>query len=106
METLFLNFNFSEWATGGAIVVVAGIVVAYFRRKGFNLKRFFSRAAQITEEIGEAFLATSNALAKADKAIKDDNTLIENNVKDVIAAGKEAVIEWKDVIMIIKPKKK
>jgi hypothetical protein len=105
METLFLGINIAEWFTGGLITVVAGFVLMFLRKRGFNAKAFFGRAARITEEIGEAFLATSDAFDKADNAIKDNNKLKENSVKDVIAAGKEAVIEWKDVVMVIKPKK-
>src|SRR5690554_4239342 len=98
MELLFLNI--SEWAMGGVAVAVAGLIVSFFRRKGINIKRILGRAAVITEEIGEAFLATSDALEQADSAIKDDGKLIEKSVKDVIAAGKEAVLEWKDVVMV------
>lgn len=105
METLFLGINISEWAMGGVFIAIAGFLVTFFRKKGINLKRIFQKASVITKEIGEAFLETSDVFAKADKAIKDDGKLIENSVKDVIAEGKEALIEWKDVIMVIKPKK-
>lgn len=106
MELLNIFNQFSEWAAGGATVVVVGIIVTIFRKKGINIKLILSRASDITEEIGEAFLATSNALDKADQAIKGNGRLIENSVKDVVAAGKKAIIEWEDVIMEIKPKKK
>lgn len=103
MELLFLNI--SEWAMGGVAGAVAGVIVTFFRKKGVNLKAIFSKASKITKEIGEAFLETSDVFAEADKAIKDDGKLVENSVKDVIAAGKEAVLEWKDVIVVVKPKK-
>ena len=106
MDLLNIFNQFSEWAAGGAMVVVVGVIVTIFRKKGINIKLILGRASDITEEIGEAFLATSNALDKADQAIKGNGRLIENSVKDVIAAGKIAVIEWEDVIMEIKPKKK
>lgn len=105
MEILFFGLDISGWAQGGALVVLAGVIVTFARKKGINLKAIFSRASVITKEIGEAFLATSNVFETADKAIKDDNKLIENSVKDVIQAGKEAVLEWTDVIVTIKPKK-
>jgi hypothetical protein len=105
MEILFFGLDVSGWAQGGALVVIAGAIIAFARKRKINLKAIFSRAAVITKEIGEAFLATSNAFDKADNAIKEDNKLIENSVKDVIEAGKEAVLEWTDVIVTIKPKK-
>lgn len=108
METLlFLGFeNISDWATGGAIVVVAGMIATFFRKRGINLKSIFKKASVITKEIGEALLESSEALSKADEAFKADGHLKENSVKEVIEAGKEAILEWKDVIMVIKPKKK
>lgn len=106
MELLSIFDQFSEWATGGAVVVFVGTIITIIRKRGINLKGILSKASIITKEIGEAFLASSNALNKADDAIKEDGKLIENSVKDVIKAGKQAVIEWEDVIMTIKPKKK
>jgi hypothetical protein len=106
MELLNIFSQFSEWAAGGATVVVVGVIVTIIRKKGINLKKILGRASDITEEIGEAFLATSNALEQADAAIKDNGRLIESSVKDVIKAGKIAKLEWEDVIMEIKPKKK
>jgi hypothetical protein len=105
MELLNIFADLSDWAKGGVVVVVVGTVVTIIRRKGINLKSILGKASVITKEIGEAFLASSNAFDKADDAIKEDGKLIENSVKDVIEAGKNAVIEWEDVIMTIKPKK-
>lgn len=96
----------SDWAKGGASVVVVGAIVTILRKRKIPLKKWLGLAADITKEIGEAFLASSDAFSEADKAIKEDGKLIENSVKDVIAAGKRAKIEWEDVILEIKPKKK
>ena len=106
MELLNIFTDISDWAKGGALIAVIGTIITIIRKKGINIKLILNRASDITEEIGEAFLATSNALDQADQAIKGNGRLIENSVKDVIAAGKKAVIEWEDVIMEIKPKKK
>lgn len=91
----------------GAIGAV-GAVVTILRKKGYisTVKIFSKRAAQITKEVGEFLLDTSTVFNKVDEAIRDDGTLIENSVKDVIAAGKEAIAEFEDVIVVIKPKKK
>lgn len=73
---------------------------------GKVLKVVSEKGTIITKELGEAFLATSDALSKADKAIEEDGSIDENSIKDVISSGKTAVTEWKDVIVTIKPKKK
>lgn len=107
MELLIFGFDISGWIEGGGVVLLAGLIVMILRKKGliFKVKSFFGLMHRVTEEIGEAFIASSDVFGAADKAIKEDGTLKENSVKDVIAAGKEAVIEWKDVVLIVKPKK-
>lgn len=104
---LFLGINIGGWLTGAGAIVVAGVIVTFLRKKGIigNVKIFSKTMAKVTEQLGEAFLETSDVFAAADKAINDDGKLIESNVKDVIREGKEAVLEWKDVVMIVKPKK-
>ena len=105
MELLNIFTDISDWAAGGATAVVAGVIVTMIRKRDINLKRILGFSAKVTKEIGEAFLGTSVAFNEANKAIKADGKLKESSVKDVIAAGKEAIIEWKDVVMVIKPKK-
>ena len=106
MELLFLNLNITEWLTGAGAVVVAGIIVTILRKKGLILKvkSIFGFISTITEELGQAFLETSDVFGAMDSAIKKDGRLRENSVKDIIKEGKEAVIEWKDVVMIVRPK--
>lgn len=101
------KINIGEWLAGTGIVFVAGIIVTFLRKKGLalNFKSFSKKAAKITKELGEALLETSDVFEEMNQSIRNDSTLVESNVKDVIAAGKEAVIEWKDVIVIFKPKK-
>ena len=105
MELLFLGLDVSGWLTGAGAIVIAGIIVTILRKKGINIKKYLGFASVITKELGEAFLETSDVFAAADKAIKKDGHLKENSVKDVINEGKEAIIEWKDVVMTVKRKK-
>jgi hypothetical protein len=104
---LLLGLDISGWMTGAGAIFVAGIIVMFLRKKGLILKvkQICNMMERVTEEIGEAFLATSDVFEKMDDAIDKDGKLVESSVKDVIKEGKEAVIEWKDVIVIIKPKK-
>ena len=86
-----------EWAAG-ALIALLGI--------GLSLKKLLSNGAEITKELGEAFLATSDVLKKANEAIKADGSLKENSVQELINAGKTAKLEWEDVVLTIKPKRK
>ena len=105
MNTI-LNLNLSEWITGSGGLLIIGLIIGFLRKKGVNYKTFMRKAATISKEVGEAFLETSTVFSEAaDLKIKNDENLDENSVKEVIAAGKKAVIEWKDVVMVIKPKK-
>ena len=112
MELIILfklfGFDVSAWLAGSGMVVIAGMIVTFLRKKGLisAVKLFSKKMGIITQQIGEAFLESSDVFFEMDRAIKDDGTLIENSVKDVVKAGKEAVIEWEDVILMIKPKKK
>jgi hypothetical protein len=108
MELLFLGFDITGWLTGAGAIFLAGIIVTVLRKKGIVMKakKFFNVMGKVTEEIGEAFIETSDVFKEADKAIDKDGRLKEKSVKDVIREGKEAIIEWNDVLMVVKPKKK
>ena len=84
-----------------AVAVVVGAIWGIWK----FVKKFAGKGAVIPKEIGEAFLATSSALSAADKAIKEDGSLDENSIAEVIKAGKAAKLEWHDVILEVKPKK-
>ena len=105
MELLFLGLDVSGWLIEAGAVVIAGIIVTILRKRGINIKKYLGLASVITKELGEAFLETSDVFAAADNAIKEDGHLKENSVKDILKEGKEVIIEWKDVILIIKPKR-
>ena len=105
MDLLNIFVDIVDWFKGGAVVGIVGIAVTMLRKRDINIKRILGFGAKVTKEIGEAFLGTSVAFNEANLAINKDNKLKERSVKDVIEAGKEAWIEWKDVIMVIKPKK-
>lgn len=103
----FLGLNIKAWLAGGGAIALSGIIVSFLRKKGLVLgvKKFTQVSAKITKELGEALIETSDTFTEANKAISEDGKLKESSVKDVIDAGKEALLEWKDVIMIIRPKK-
>jgi len=108
MELLNIFEQFSVWAKGGATVVLFGLIVTFIRKKDKMplLRKILGKGERITHKLGEALIETSDVFGAMNSAIKENNHLKENSIKDVIAEGKEAIMEWKDVIVEIKPKKK
>ncbi len=110
MELLFKLFGFdvSAWLASSGIIVLAGMLVTFLRKRGWIM--FVNQAAvigaKISRSLAEALDDTADTFEAVDRAIDEDGKLVEKNVKEVLAEGKEAYLEWKDAIMIIKPKKK
>ena len=86
MELAILGIEVGKIATGGVAVVIAGIIVTILRKRGWtNAVKMFSRKASVVlTEIGEACFATADAFGVLDQAIKDNEHLAENSVKDLI----------------------
>lgn len=94
------------WIQGGAISLLVAFVGGIAAKHGWTIiaKKIAQKGAVITKEIGEFFVDTSTLLQTVDNAIKDDGTIEQNSIKEVLAAGKEVVIELKDMKAIFKPK--
>lgn len=110
MELLSIFTKIGDWLSGQANAVLVGLALSFisglFVKKGWSvmLDKFSKRAKVITKELGETFLAGSNFFDKVDQSINDDGTIIQNSLKEAIAAGKEVYIEGKDVMASFKPK--
>lgn len=104
----FLGMDLSAWFTGAGAIGIIGIIVTILRKRGYitNVKFWTKKLAVITQELGEAFLETADVFEAMDNAVKENGNLQENKVKEILEQGKEAKMEWKDVIVIFKPKKK
>ncbi len=94
------------WIQGGAISLLVAFIGGIAAKHGWTIiaKKIAQKGAVITKEIGEFFGDTSTLLQTVDNAIKDDGTIEQNSIKEVLAAGKEVIAEGKDVIISIKPK--
>ncbi len=108
MELLSVFTDIADWVKGAGLALVLGAIVTVLRKKGviLNVKRFFGYMEKVTEKVGMALIETSDVFGEANKSISKDGKLKENSIKDVLREGKEAVIEWQDAVMVIKPKKK
>jgi hypothetical protein len=85
---------------------LGGLVFAFAAKQGWTLiiKKVASKGALITKELGELMADSSVLLSAVDKSIKEDGSIDQNSVKEVLAAGKEVYVELKDVAISIKPK--
>ena len=94
------------WIQGGAISLLVAFLGGIAAKHGWTIiaKKIAQKGAVITKEIGEFFGDTSTLLQTVDNAIKDDGTIEQNSIKEVLAVGKEVVIELKDMKAIFKPK--
>lgn len=95
-------------ATDGITVFIFGIIAGIFTKHGWTLiiKRIANKGKVVLKEFGEFSTAGSNFLDTLDNKIRDDGTLEENSVKDLMQAGKPLIAEGKDFIFSIKPVKK
>jgi len=95
-----------SWLLDQGTGFLAGIVFTFAAKKGWTIiiKRVASRGALITKELGELMNDSSVLLSAVDKSIKEDGSIDQNSVKEVLAAGKEVYVELKDVVVSIKPK--
>lgn len=82
-------------------------IFGLFAKNGFSkaIKAFSGKSSVVLKEIGETFIGGSNFFSVVNQAIKDDGSINQNSIAQVIASGKEVIAEANDVIISIKPKK-
>ncbi len=68
------------------------------------IKQFAHKGAIVMKQLGEICFASSDFMQVMDNSIKDDSTLAENSVSELMASGKNLIAETKDAIVTIKPK--
>jgi len=95
-----------NWFTGGVTSLVITFIAGIFAKKGWSqiIKSFAHKTAEVTKEVGELFTNISQFSAILDNSIKEDGTIEQNSVKELLNSGKSIVAEGKDVIISIKPK--
>jgi len=108
METLSIFTDIGAWIKGFGLVAIISAVWFFVKKKGLAtlIDKYSKKGTIFFRETGEMFFSLSEFSQHVDNAIKDDGSLVENNVKEAIQAGKKVVAETEDVVMIIKPKKK
>ena len=72
---------------GMGVIFIGGILA----KSGWTLiiKKIAAKGAVITKEVGEFFTDSSSFLTAVDGAIKDDGTIQQNSIAEVLSAGKQ-----------------
>lgn len=112
MELLSIFTRIGDWLSdqANAILLTAAIsfVSAFLVKKGWSvaIDKFAKKAKVISKELAEMFTESTDFFEKVDKSIHDDGSIDQNSLKEALKAGKEVIVEGKDVIAVFKPKKK
>lgn len=106
MELLNILADVKGWVSGISLLGVISVAWLFIKKKGWALviDKYSKKGTILFKEVGELFFSLSDLSDRIDKSIKDDGSLIENNVKEAIAAGKVVRAELDDVIIEIRPK--
>jgi hypothetical protein len=92
-------------ATDGIMNIIFGIIAGIGMKHGWTLmlKKIANKGKLILKEGGELLSSGSNFLDALDNHIRDDGSLAENTLKEMIEAGKPVIAEGKDFIISVKP---
>lgn len=102
--------NIGSWVqdsfSGTLEKVIGGFIAGWLMKHGWTLaiKAFARKGAVVMKELGEFCGDSSTFLTVLDQAIKEDGSIKQNSVQEVLSAGKEVIGELKDVTISIKPK--
>ena len=86
--------------------LIFGIVSGILAKHGWTLiiKKIAKKTAEVSVALEDFFGDVGSFAGKVDNAIKENGTIDQNSIQEVLAAGKEVIAEGKDVIISIKPK--
>lgn len=117
MELLNILQNIGDWfsdkTSATLISLVITFVTGFIARKGWStiIDNIAKKGKVISKKIERALTEGADVASAAavlfseiDEAIKDDGDIDQNSIKEAIQAGKEVIIESKDVVAVFKPK--
>lgn len=94
-----------DWIKGNifslSIGFGVGLIPAAIR---LSVKAIARKGAVFFTELSHLAGDTATLCDTVDKAIKEDASIDQNSIKEVIAAGKEVVVELKDMKAVFTPK--
>lgn len=95
-----------DWFAGNAIQ--AGILIASAVLTQYGITKWIKAAARkgavIFSKVSHAAGDIATLCNTVDQSIKDDDSIDQNSIKEVIEAGKQVVVEMKDMKAVFTPK--
>lgn len=104
-----VNFFEKIWSStkdGTIWLIIVPFVCGILSKNGITkfIKMVAGKGTIITKELSDVALASSQFFKLLDSAIKEDGTVVQNNLKEAVEAGKTVVAETKDAWVTINPK--
>lgn len=95
-----------DWIALNAIEYGVVFIGGILAKGGWTLliKKIAKKGALVMKELGEFCGDSATFLIVLDQAIKEDGSIKQNSVQEVLSAGREVIGELKDVTISIKPK--
>lgn len=95
-----------DWLTSGVFGIVVTFACGFLAKGGYTaiIKKIAAKGTVFFTELSHFSGDTAKLCDIVDKSIKDDNSIDQNSIKEVIAAGKEVVVEMKDMKAVFTPK--
>jgi len=87
--------------------ILIGLIGGIFAKNGITkyIKKIAGITTIVTKELSDVSLSVHNFSELVDKSIKEDGSVDQNSIKEAFQAGKEVVVEFKEGIATLKPKK-
>lgn len=89
------------------IYVVFGLIGGVLSKRGFidKIKYWMGWYVEVSHELGELLLSSSNGVDVINKALQRNGKLAPNSLEDIKTAGKTVTMEFKDFKAVLTPKK-
>jgi len=95
-----------DWIKGNLLSVGVGVIFGLIPSAIKQaIKAAARKGAVFFTELSEFAGDTATLCKTVDQSIKEDGTIDQNSIKEVIASGKEVVVELKDMKAVFIPKK-
>jgi len=94
-------------AKESGLAVLIGLISGMLAKNGITkqIKKIAGITTIFTKELSDVSLSVHNFSELVDKSIKEDGSVDQNSIKEAFAAGKQVVVEFKEGIATLTPKK-
>lgn len=106
MELLII-LSVVTWLKGTGLTVLIGVVGGVLAKQGYTLllKKIAQKGEIVCKELQEVSAEGEDFMRALNNSIKEDGSLKQNSIPELLKEGKEFWGELKDMVVIFKPKK-